>query len=452
MRMKIAAPTGRYEGHQRNGQWLLEPDELLHRIGPRTPCGEYLRQFWQPICLTQMVKDLPLRIRRFGEDLVLFRDGGGRWGLLHLHCAHRNASLEYGIIEERGIRCCYHGWKYDVDGTILETPAEPPTSRIKETVAQGAYPVIELRGIVFAYIGPPAEQPVFPELDTYSVPDDDMVPFMVPSPVNWLQMSENSIDPYHVPYLHARVSGIQFQDNFQHIGLIGYHERDLGFFYTTTRRVDDMLWVRTHDHLLPNFSQNGGMWTDGDRQLYFARCGLTRWVVPCDDTHSIVIAWRHFNEETDRHGRGDKSRCGYNSVDFYGQTDERSYEERQRHPGDYEAWLGQGPITVHARENLGASDRGVASLRRRLKASIRRFQEGEKPLPWTAGGKPVLTYAGDTVMKFPKSNRDDRAVAEHLAGRVADIYRGGDRIRGEERREDIKSALRRLEANPVDGA
>jgi hypothetical protein len=94
----------------------------------------------------------------------------------------------------------------------------------------------------------------------------------------------------------------------------------------------------------------------------------------------------------------------------------------------------------------------VASLGRRLKSSIRRFQEGEKPLPWTANGNPVLTYAGDTVMKFPKSNRDDRAVAEHLAGRVAEIYRGGDRYQGDERREYLKSRLRRLEADPLAGA
>ena len=98
-----------------------EEDKELTHVGPGTPCGEYLRRFWHPVALSSQLKDIPLAIRVFGEDLVLFRDLGGRTGLLHKHCSHRRASLEYGVITERGIRCCYHGWHYDVDGHILET-------------------------------------------------------------------------------------------------------------------------------------------------------------------------------------------------------------------------------------------------------------------------------------------------------------------------------------------
>ena len=110
-----------------------EDEELTH-VGPGTLGGEYLRRFWQPISHSSELKDLPRRIRILGEDLVLFRDQSGRIGLLQLHCSHRGVSLEFGLLSERGIRCCYHGWLYDVDGRILETPGEPAGSTLKERV------------------------------------------------------------------------------------------------------------------------------------------------------------------------------------------------------------------------------------------------------------------------------------------------------------------------------
>ena len=113
--------------------------ELSH-VGPDTPCGEYLRRFWQPICLSDELKDLPYRVRILGEELVAFRDRSGAVGLLELHCPHRGASLEYGLIDNKGIRCCYHGWLFAADGTILETPGEPAHSTLKDRLCHGAYP------------------------------------------------------------------------------------------------------------------------------------------------------------------------------------------------------------------------------------------------------------------------------------------------------------------------
>src|SRR5574341_1044533 len=120
-----------------------EHERELTEVGPGTPCGEYLRRFWQPVGMTSELKDLPKRIRIMGEDLVLFRDGRGKIGLLELHCSHRGTSLEFGIVERCGIRCCYHGWLYDVDGRVLETPGEPPESTFKERFFHGAYPAFE---------------------------------------------------------------------------------------------------------------------------------------------------------------------------------------------------------------------------------------------------------------------------------------------------------------------
>ena len=114
-----------------------EDAELTH-IGPGTPGGELMRRFWQPVCLSQQLSDLPLAIRILGEDLVVFRDKAGQVGLLHRLCSHRGTSLEFGIVSEHGIRCCYHGWLFDVDGRILETPGEPPNSKLKESFVHGA--------------------------------------------------------------------------------------------------------------------------------------------------------------------------------------------------------------------------------------------------------------------------------------------------------------------------
>jgi len=131
-----------------------EDAELTH-VGPDTPCGEYMRRFWQPICFSDELHDLPRRVKILGEELVVFRNMSGTVGLLELHCPHRGSSLEFGLIDTRGIRCCYHGWLFGTDGAILETPGEPPESTLKDRLCHGAYPTYEYHGIVFAYMGPP---------------------------------------------------------------------------------------------------------------------------------------------------------------------------------------------------------------------------------------------------------------------------------------------------------
>src|SRR5258706_843256 len=185
---------------------LPAEDAELPRVGPETPCGEYLRRFWQPVALSSELGELPLALRILGEDLVAFRDKAGRVGVLERHCCHRGPSLEYGIVEERGLRCCYHGWKFDVDGTILETPGEPTDSKIKEKTYQGAYPALEFGGLLFAYMGPPAEKPEFPYFDVFDQPDNKMVPYALTYPCNWLQILENAMSPAHGGFLHTRIS------------------------------------------------------------------------------------------------------------------------------------------------------------------------------------------------------------------------------------------------------
>ena len=180
-----------------------EEAELTH-VGPGTPCGEYLRRFWQPVITSEELQDLPRRLRIMGENLVAFRDKSGAVGLLELHCPHRGTSLEFGLVSEKGIRCCYLGWRFDVDGKILETPGEPPDSTLKDRLYHGAYPVHEYCGLVFAYMGPPDQQPAFPILDTFDLPGYQLVarPGNI-WPCNWLQVKENSMDPAHLAFLHT---------------------------------------------------------------------------------------------------------------------------------------------------------------------------------------------------------------------------------------------------------
>ena len=361
--------TSVYTGYEKRA--APEPDRELTAVGPTTPCGEWMRRAWQPIAMTSEVDDLPIALRVLGEDLVLFRDKSGRLGLLHKHCSHRGASLEYGVIMEQGISCCYHGWHFDVDGRILDTPAEPPESQIKHRLRHGAYPVAEMDGLIFAWMGPPDAMTPLPIYDTWRIDGTTAVPFSIEMPCNWLQVYENTQDPVHVVYLHTRMSGAQFGDASGEEQVIDYRETPLGMVNVQTRRWRGHLWTRMVETILPNANQTGAIWEAADQEKIFQRSSLMRWMVPIDDTRTMILGWRYFRPELDPDGQGDPSKVGKQSIDFIGQVEDRPYAERQRQPGDYEVQVSQRPIAVHALENLASSDRGVAALRRLIRRSIR---------------------------------------------------------------------------------
>ena len=425
--------------HQRKDRPI---EELTAQVGPGTPCGEYMRRFWHPFLLSEQLTHRPKAVRVLGEDLVLYRDLSGDLGLVHKHCAHRGASLEFGIIAEHGIRCCYHGWLFANDGTILETPGEPPGSPIKERFCQGAYPVVEHEGVIFTYMGPPELKPPFPMMDALLMPNNRMKPYLIHSPCNWQQVSENSMDPFHVAFLHTRVSGPQFSEVFAELPIIDYHETEWGYFYANARRVGDYIWIRMHDHMLPNFSQNGAIFENVSEVRYFGRPGLTRWVTPVDDHNTYVIAWRHFNERDDPMGQGRPDGNGVGKTDFYGQSGEDPYEVRQDSPGDWDAWCSLGAVTSHEREHLGTTDRGIALLRRRLKRAIEALQQGIEPKrPEPMPGVGIATVGGDTILHIPRGDGDDREVILKTCQAVADAYVKTQHLPDEERRRAITDLL-----------
>lgn len=193
-----------------------QQNELVTRIGPGTPCGALMRQYWQPVALVdefdprldpRMAQRPVKAVRVLGQDLVLFRDAGGAWGLLDRDCPHRGADLAFGRHEGDGLRCPFHGWKFAADGTCLETPAEPVGSRLCERVRQRSYPVLERSGILFGWFGEPGSTPPpFPAFDCYVAPGTHTFAFKGLWHCNWLQAFEVGIDPAHPSFLHRFLS------------------------------------------------------------------------------------------------------------------------------------------------------------------------------------------------------------------------------------------------------
>ena len=252
---KAAAKKSPFSGYYNRPS--QNDDSFLTHVGPGTPCGEYMRRYWQPFLIAAELDELPIAVRLLGEDLVVFRDKSGRLGLLHKHCIHRGVSLEFGIIAERGIRCCYHGWHFDCDGTILNTPAEPDTSRIRHNFCQGAYQVREEHGLLFAYMGPPEQTPDFPLYDSFAGADIVVAPFRMILPCNWLQIVENAADPIHNAYLHAimSASGSQFSAPFKINPVLDFPETPLGCLTMATRKVGEFVFLRAGELMLPNIAQ-----------------------------------------------------------------------------------------------------------------------------------------------------------------------------------------------------
>ena len=425
--MSTRAPflTEVYGGY--NHRDVPNEDEELTHVGPGTPCGEYFRRFWQPVIFSDELTDLPVSLKILGEELVAFRDRSGRAGLLELHCPHRGTSLEFGLVAEKGIRCCYHGWLMDVDGKILETPGEPADSTLKDRLYQGAYPLHEYNGIVFAYMGPPDKQPPFPIYDSYQRPTHRMIPgrkyFY---PCNWLQILENAMDPSHTAFLHTIVAGSQFTDEFGVLPELGFAETPVGMVYTAARRVGDNVWVRMVENLLPNLQQVAPIWEDGQRAHPFGGPMMSRWIVPLDDTNTMFVEFRHVAEGEDPIPPT-PTWWGDRGIMLPAQLPDENdtYQDRQRRPGDYDAQVTQRPIAVHGLEHLGATDRGIIMFRRRLRQGIQATAKGQDPEGLSREeGKPITTYCNDTVVPAPAAATEnaDKQLMRETASKLVQQY------------------------------
>ena len=345
-------------------------------VGPGTKMGELLRRYWHPIGLVSHATDTPRALRVLGEDLILFRDKTGRPGLVHNRCAHRGTTLYYGKVEERGIRCCYHGWLFDVEGHCVEQPCEPGMGQ-RNRVRQPWYPLREQYGLIFAYMGPPERKPVLPRyrcleeleegemLETNDTSIGGGGPTIIPC--NWFQHYDNLPDTFHVNILHTTFSGVQFVEAMGIMPEVTWHQTDKGVKTVSIRKLEDgRTFRRVSEAVLPTLRV-----IPNPRVGRYGRVESIGWVLPIDDTSFRIYTAARVNQPGDL----SRMRSRLNGKLW----EELTEEEHQKFPGDYEAQVGQGPITLHDEEHLARSDTGIVLLRRFFQRQLDAVAAGRDP-------------------------------------------------------------------------
>ncbi|MBL8333604.1 MAG: Rieske 2Fe-2S domain-containing protein [Rubrivivax sp.] len=367
----------------------------LAEVGPGTPMGELLRRYWHPIGLAADASATPRQLRVLGEDLILFRDGQGRPGLLHPHCAHRGTSLYYGRVEDQGIRCCYHGWLFDVQGHCLDQPCEPEGGRTRHKVRQPWYALQERYGLIWAYLGPPDKKPVLPRWECLEVldegefleADDSSIggggPVVIPC--NWLQHYENLVDPFHVPILHGTFSGTQFVPAMAQMPQVEWDVQAHSVRAISRRTLPDGRRLRRISEAgLPTLRV-----IPSPRLSHFGRVESLGWVLPIDDTHFRIYVVGRVREA----GELRRMRTRMNGKLW----EEMTEEEHRAFPNDVEAMVSQGAIARHSEEHLVTSDRGVILLRKLLRQQLAALREGRDPagVHFDPEAPPVVFSAGN---------------------------------------------------------
>jgi phthalate 4,5-dioxygenase len=370
--------------------------EDLVRVGPETVMGELMRQYWIPALMSsELERDgAPMRLMLLGEKLIAFRDSSGRVGVMDQRCPHRCASLFLGRNEENGIRCVYHGWKYDAEGNCVDMPNAPPRQDFKDKVRAKAYKVAERNGLVWVYMGARKKAPPLPAIEASLMPEADLQISLVQRECNWLQALEGDIDTSHFGFLHT--GSVQPEDvpedSLMRWTVTNrapeYHVTDTnyGTMYCAYRAAEaGQTYYRFANFLLPFWTQTP--------QGPFDRVNTRAWV-PMDDTHTMFVSlsWRNSPSSMRPLKNGQMvpgSRLGFdylpNTTDWYGRwrltqnpsndwmIDREAQKSGQIYTGinsihgqDQAVTESMGGITDHDFENLGPSDIMIARTRRRL--------------------------------------------------------------------------------------
>lgn len=354
-----------------------EENEMLTRVGPGTPMGELLRRYWHPVAPAQeLSEERPTKlVRVLGEDLVLFRDRSGRFGAIQERCAHRGASLLYGRVEERGIACAYHGWLYDLQGHCLECPAEPPGSQFHRTVKITAYPVQQLLGALWIYMGPPPA-PVIPPYDFLMRTGRPRITVVQPVlHCNWLQCVENNVDPTHAPILHQDHENMKARPVNTTRGFID-DQPSWGFFHVPYGIMKQRHFANgetdEHAFVFPNaLSQSTG-----------------RYMVPVDDEHTLLIILGVPPRRAPKGDGADQADEDGEPIVVYAEykdPPERSYPDARYRTRtiiqqDIMVWETQRTIQDRTIERLATSDAAIVAMRQLMFENIARVQRGEDPL------------------------------------------------------------------------
>jgi phenylpropionate dioxygenase-like ring-hydroxylating dioxygenase large terminal subunit len=386
-----------------------EQNDFITRIGPATPCGKLMRMYWQPAALVDELEGpRPVKaVKLLGEDLVLFRDSQGRYGLIDRHCAHRGADLAFGRLENGGLRCAFHGWLYDNSGQCLETPAEPKDSNLCKNVRQRAYPVVERSGILWAYLGQ-GEPPAFPELDCFIAPNSHVFAFKGHWACNWLQALEVGIDPSHASYLHrffededtSAAYGRQFRGASAGSDMpmtkimreydrpiINVEHTEYGMRLVTLREIDEARsHVRVTNHVFP--------------QAFVipmsTEMTITQYHVPIDDENCYWYSiFTSYSTPVDKKKMRDQRLQMYPAPDYKSRRNKANDYGFDPHEQATATYTGMGmDINVHdqwaiesmgaiqdrTREHLGTADKAIVAYRRLLRQEIEKAASGDKPL------------------------------------------------------------------------
>jgi phenylpropionate dioxygenase-like ring-hydroxylating dioxygenase large terminal subunit len=370
-----------------------EENELLTRVGPGTPMGELMRRYWIPAAFSNQIADLdgaPIRVRLLGENLVLFRDTEGRIGLLDERCPHRNASLFYGRNEECGLRCVYHGIKFDVDGKCVDVPCIPQTGemdRIKAKLDIKAYPCVERGEIVWTYMGPRELQPDFPALEWTAVPASHRFSTRHIQECNWLQGLEGGFDATHLTFLHG---GDAEKSRRIMASLYEVIPTDFGFVVATGRDpgTGDIMWngnvmLMPFHKIISSMPMAAHVWApidDENTMLYSVDFNPTRPLTDEELTRSKE--WRGIHTEnipgTDRAVRNKDNDY---MIDRALQASGRSFSGMKGLGiQDCAIQESMGPISDRNLEHLLLCDAAIVKIRRLLLQTLRDNAEG-KPLP-----------------------------------------------------------------------
>ncbi len=388
----------------------VEENEFITRIGPGTPMGDFFRRFWLPALLPEEVPEPdcpPVRLRLLGEDLVAFRDTNNQVGILGAYCSHRRAPLFFGRNEEGGIRCVYHGWKFDVLGNCVDMPSEPPESNFKRKIRHPAYPAREWGGVIWVYMGLRDKMPELPQLEWARVPPEHRRLLKTLQQCNWLQAFEGDIDTAHISFLHRGQADGQNLRVTRPEGRgdgaprLGVKETDYGFCYFGRRTLPSgQYYWRVTQWLLPTYSlipayewpRSGKVWvpvddhhtfmfsymydpyqplspearaygTKSTRQRFKLPDGtiIDTWVPECNKDNDYLI---------DRKMQRTLNYTGIRGI----QDQDRAMTE------------GMGYVVDRSQEHLGTSDIAIIAARRRLLRCARDLQRGIEP---------VAPYNGD---------------------------------------------------------
>jgi 5,5'-dehydrodivanillate O-demethylase len=346
-----------------------EQNRMLTEVGADKPMGKLLRRYWIPFAGASELDATPTKaVRLLGENLVAYRDLSGNYGLLERHCPHRRADLLYGFVEKCGLRCHYHGWVTGADGSVLEMPFDDfvnPQNPLKAEVKTKAYPVREIAGLLFAYMGP---QPVpeFPVWEPFTWQGGFREIVKSDIACNWLQCQENSNDPVHFEWAHdnwsQRLAG---KHNYagRHVK-IAFEEVEHGHIY---RR------------LCEGWEESNELWTTGRFVLWpigFFLGEHFEWRVPVDDENTLSLCWFYSQPPKDA-GPYDQARVPV--WESPAKDENGAWVTTHVINQDIVAWVGQGRIADRTKEYLSASDRGIVMLRRRYFEEMKKVEAGQDP-------------------------------------------------------------------------